>query len=214
MKLTVNKREVQNMLPEDATLGEALSMAQAEQVGDDEVVAAIWVDGEPLTAERLSIWKDRSVDDFSEAAIEAPVRKTFAADGLRTIAEKLQESAVKREEIVDHITQGRGSEGIGALDEYLRVWMAVQQSLGSVGRLLEVDLDTLEYWPDQSDADSAKSVGEVIEQLAEQLREVKSALAAGDMILLGDIIDYEFGDITADWVQMLNQLAGQFDPQG
>ena len=213
MKLTVNSRELKDFLPDDATLGQALAMVQEQKLSENEVLAGIWVDGEPLTAERLSIWKDRSVEEFCEAAVEAPVRTTFAARGLLLIAERLEQSTAQREQIVDHITQGRANEGFTGLDEYLGIWAAVQQSLASVARLLELDFATLEYFPDESDPESTQPILELIEQLTEQLREVRSALTAGDMILLGDILDYEFPDLTANWTNMLNQLAHHIDPQ-
>ena len=211
MKLTLNKQELEGFLPEDATLGEALAMVQEQRITDDEVLAGIWVDGEPLTAERLSIWKDHSVHEFSEASIEAPGRKTFAMEGLHTLAEKLQQSTPQRDQIVDHITQGRPQDGLTELNDYLRIWTAIPQSLASVGRMLDLDLEAIEYHRDQSDPESVQTVGALIEQLSEQLREVKSALEAGDYILLGDILDYEFPDLTSDWTQMLNQLAQHFD---
>ena len=40
-----------------------------------------------------------------------------------------------------------------------------------------------------------------------------SALEAGDLVLLGDILDYEFSDLTDIWHDMLMQLANQFEPQ-
>lgn len=212
MKLTLNNCELEGFLDDEATLGEALTMVQQERLNDDQVVAAIWVDGEPLTAERLSIWKDRSVDDFSEATIEAPGRKTYAAQGLRTIAAKLHDSAAQREELTDHFSQGRANEGLAQFTDYLQVWSTVQQSLASVGRMLELDFDTLEFQCDAAAGQSTETVGEQIEKLSEQLSEVKSALGAHDMVLLSDILDYEFPDLTHAWTDMLNQLAQDIDP--
>ena len=53
---------------------------------------------------------------------------------------------------------------------------------------------------------------ERIAQLTEQLSQVKSALEAGDYILLGDILDYEFPDLTDVWHDMFIQLADLAEP--
>jgi hypothetical protein len=54
-------------------------------------------------------------------------------------------------------------------------------------------------------------VAEQITLLSEQLGQLKGALEAGDLVLLGDILDYEFGPITESWQEMLEQLADRFE---
>ncbi len=74
MRLLLNGRELSGVLPGDATLGVALLEVQKHHISEDEVIAAVAIDGQPLTAERLSDWKDRPVSEFSETHIEAPLR--------------------------------------------------------------------------------------------------------------------------------------------
>jgi len=132
MKLRLNDKEIEGVLEKDFTLANALQAIQEEYVGANEVIAGAWVDGEPLTAERLSKWKDRSIEDFDEAHIATEVRNVFASNGLRIIAEKLSESEGEREQIAEHICQGRGQEAITILQSYLQLWNTAQQTLGSV----------------------------------------------------------------------------------
>ena len=100
------------------------------------------------------------------------------------------------------------------LPGYLQTWDAVQQNLSSAARLMDVEIDSLVVF-DNSNPSSPqeRSVSEHIGLLAEQLGQVKSALEAGDLVLLGDILDYEFSDLTDTWHNMLLQLAAQFNPR-
>lgn len=215
MKLLLNGRELEGFLPEGATLGSALMTLQNERIGENEVIAAVWVDGEPLTAERLAEWKDRPAEDFGETQVEAPTRNALASHGLRLMKEGLAESESARSEIVEHLCQGRSSEAMEQLSGYLQIWNAAQQTMGSVCRLLNIEPESLEIYGPQNSEDPGhiQCVTERISQLSEQLQQLKSALEVGDMVMLGDILDYEFGPVTADWQNMLEQLADRFETQ-
>lgn len=214
MKLLVNGEDVNNALPENATLADALQAIEDNNVADSDVITSVLIDGEPLTAERLSIWKGRSVDEFSEADVEIKPRSSFAAEALQLIADRLLESSSQRDQIVELLGRGRSGEAVQMLPGYLQTWDAVQQNLASATRLMNIEIESLVVF-DNSDPSSPqeRSVSEQIGLLAEQLGQVKSAIEAGDLVLLGDIIDYEFSTLTDTWHNMLLQLAAQFNPQ-
>ena len=79
--------------------------------------------------------------------------------------------------------------------------------------MMEIELESLEVF-DQENNGGPKAVPviERVGQLTEQLEQIRGALEAGDLVLLGDILDYEFGDLTRQWEDMLKQLAAQFSP--
>ena len=215
MKLLVNGEDVNNSLPENATLADALQAIEDNNVAESEVITSVLVDGEPLTAERLSIWKGRSVDEFGEANVEIKSRSSFAAEALQLIADRLLESSSQRDQIVELLSRGRSGEAVQMLPGYLQTWDAVQQNLAGAARLMNIEIESLEIF-DNSNPSSPQSqpVSEQITLLAEQLGQVKSAIEAGDLVLLGDIIDYEFSTLTDTWHNLLLQLAAQFNPQG
>ena len=98
------------------------------------------------------------------------------------------------------------------LPGYLQIWDAAQQTLGSVSRMMEIDLPDMEL-PDPAQHEATICAMEKIDLLTEQLTQIKSALEAQDLVLLGDILEYEFGPLTDDWQNMLNSLAEKFDEQ-
>jgi len=212
MKLLLNGREVDGIINKESTLGTALKIVQDRQIGDDAVISAVWVDGEPLTADTLSRWKDRPVADFQEARVDAPSKSALAATSLRTLSEGLSESGADREEIVEHIHQGRSTEAMKQLPGYLGIWEGVQQSLSSVGRLLDSDLNSLELFAGQNKPDQWQptSMVDLIHDLSSKLAEIKQALEASDLVLLGDVLDYDFADLTETWRQTLKELAERF----
>ncbi len=212
MKLLLNGHQLEGLINNGTTLGAALRVVQEEQVGDDSVISAIWVDGEPLTADTLNRWKDRPVGDFQETRVDAPSKTAWAASGLRTLAEGLAASHADREDIVTHIHQGRSTEAMQHLPAYLRVWDGLQQSLSSVGRLLDMDLSGLELFAQQQGLDHWQPtfVVDHIHDLSAKLAEIKQALEASDLILLADVLAYEFADLTENWQGLLDELAERF----
>ena len=212
MKLLLNDQEVTDTVPGNATLGAALTTVQELHISADEVISTILVDDEPLTADLLAEWKNRPVEEFGRVQIEAPKRNLLASQGLRLLSQGLSESNEQREEIVDHICQGRHTQAMELLTGYLNLWDSIQQSLGSAARLIEVDLDSLEIY-EPTGNDEVQRVADRIHQLSEQLKQLQDALEAQDLVLLGDILEYEFGPLTEAWQQMLEQLADRFEDQ-
>lgn len=213
MKFLLNGRELEEEIGDNTPLGTALSDIQSQNIADNEVIAAIWVDGEQLTAELLSQWKDRPVRDFLETRIDAPKKNKLAADSLRILAEGLADSNSERETIVDSLGKGRSDEALKGLPDYLQIWQALQQSISSLARLLKIDLDCLEIYSTSDPDDPEKSflLADHIKTLSEKLVDMKQALESEDFVFLSDIINYEFESLTKTWQSLLEELADRFE---
>lgn len=211
MRILLNDRELPGLAVDGATLGKALTTLEANHIGCDEVIASILIDGEPLTAERLSDWTDRPVDDFGEAKVESDTRNGLASKALRVVAAGLAQSQADRDQIVEHICQGRTDQAMKKLTGYLDVWSGVHKNLACACRLMGMEEDAL-VLPAQAAAESSGSdIQSRLAQLTEHLGQIKSALQNGDLVLLGDILDYEFGEMTDQWVSLLEQVADSFE---
>ena len=208
IKMLLNNQEIETEFNDDSTIGTALCSVQ-DYIAEDQVISAVYLDGEPLTAELLQEWKNRPVDDFCEARIEAPKRNNLAAQGLRLLAQGLANSGAEREQIGDLLAQGKPAQAMDMLGQYLGLWNNIQQTLASAARLMETDLDNLEITFGENGP--AKTVREHIDDLTAQLLEIKNSLEAQDLVLLGDVLEYEFGPLTENWQGMLEQLADTFE---
>lgn len=208
MKLLLNGQEINDLRSDQPTLGGTLYAVQAQKITDDLVIAEVWVDGQCLTAELLAEWKHRPVEEFCETSVKVVSRKQLAISGLRSIREGLGESSHLRETIVKHLCQGRSDNAMKYLAEYLDMWNNAQQSVASACRLLDIQLDktTPDKYPEE-----IQEVYQQINLLTEQLQQVKNALEIGDLVLLGDILSYEFGEITNNWEKMLVNLSDRIN---
>lgn len=216
MKLLLNGNEINDIATDQDSLGEILKNIQDSQVAHDAVISGIWIDGEPLTADLLSQWKDRPASDFAETRIDAPHRNALAAQGMRTLSCGLAESKDERHQIVEHLHQGRSTEAMKILPGYLELWHNIHQSLASACRLLNVEMDSLEIFSPTTaqtatDPHNCDRLTDRSAHLIQILGQLKQALESADLVLLADIIDYEFADLTSDWQTLLDELANRFD---
>ncbi len=214
MEFKVNGERVDFSAGDDESLGVVLNKMEAVFVEPGYVVKAINIDGEQLTAERLSIWKEFSLKQFNEIEMIVKLRSELAADGLKGAIKQLAESDKLRCEVVDLAGSGKMQEAVLKLQDYLHVWDNTQRILGSACRTMQVDMNELEVFDNGAGSGELQriSVTELINKLSSQLSQVQQALEAGDMVMLGDIVDYEFGDLADAWGKMLKQLAEQFAP--
>lgn len=203
MKMLLNGRELDGFLDQELTLGGALRRVQEQAIPPQQVIASVWVDGAALSAEHLAQWKDRPIREFAETHVQAADRKALAINGLQLLAEGLEQSASLRAEISEQLWQGKTAQAMDKLGGYLQIWNGTQASLGSVARLLEVEPGEIKL----DDAEPARTSSALIDKLTSQLQELHSALSAGDFVLLGDILAYEFGPLTEDWTGMLREIS-------
>ncbi len=215
MKLMINSQEIEATPPEGSSFSAALQFVQDNFIPEGDVITKILVDGEVLIPQRLNDWRDLPMSDFEEMNVFTEPCKSFSAKGLRIIADELLKSEDQRKELIEKIGQGNSQEAMTMLTDYLNVWNTVQMTLGSACRLMGLEMESLDiYDPHQGASLQSRPLTDYFEQISEQLEEIKSSLEAGDFVLMSDILDYEFSDITTTWHAMLLQLADQFDPQG
>ena len=210
MEVYINSEPIEISIEPDDTLSDVLNMVQTNYIDQGDIVTGLVVDGEVVHPDVLAEIKVKPTSEFDELILSVRAANKFAAEGLITISQHLENSIGLRKEVVDLLQQGNSQEAMLKLNEYVTFWAGLQNTLASACRLVSVDINTLEVFGEDSEG---QAVIGFINSLSEQLGEVKSALEAGDLVLLGDILEYEFGDLTEDWRVILQKLALQFDPE-
>ena len=209
MNIYVNSEPVEMEHDTDETLASVLSLVQENFFEPGHIVTGIVVDGEVLLPEKLAEIKELPVSEFTEVNMVVRPANKFAAEGLITVSSHLEQSIALRSEVVEFLQQGKMQPAMEKLNEYAQFWAGLQSTLASACRIVGVDIETLEVFDDKG---NSEPIMDSIQNLSDQLGEVKAALEAGDLVLLGDILEYEFGDLTENWCALLVKLAAQFDP--
>ncbi len=211
MEVYINSEPIEVGIDPEDTLAEVLGMIQSNFIEQGDIVTGILIDGRVVDPDILAEIKVKPSNEFEEVNLSVRPANKFAAEGLMTISVHLDNSIGLRKEVVDLLQQGSSQEAMVKLNEYVTFWAGLQSTLGSACRLVGVDISAMEVY--DADGNDGQMVMDFVNSLSEQLVELKSALEAGDLVLLGDILEYEFGDLTDSWRDILQKLALQFDPE-
>ncbi len=211
MDIYINSESIELNYDSENTLADVLSLVQDNFFETGNIVTGIIVDGEVVQPERLAELKQAAADSFGEVNLVVRPANRFAAEGLLTVCDHLEFSIALRTDVVDALQQGKAQYAMEKLGEYVQFWAGLQSTLGSACRLVGVNIEELEVFGE--DGSEPILIVEHIKELSEQLSEVKNALESGDLVLLGDILGYEFADLTDSWRDILQKMALQFDPE-
>lgn len=94
--------------------------------------------------------------------------------------------------------EGKTVEAAETLGECLRVWQQIHEAVGKSIEMLQLD-------PEQATVNE-QPLFELISKPKEILLQVKEALQDRDHVLLADLLQYEFPEVTSRWHAVVAKL--------
>ena len=167
-------------------------------VGREKVVVDLRCDGQPISGEDLDRVLDSQIDLYQCIEMQTRSVTSMVKVTLAQAIEAFEEAMAAREQIADCLNEGRTPEAMKKLKELFGIWKQVQQALPICAEALGVCLDDLS-------ADGV-SLPEALDAIRDQLAALKSAIEAGDYVLVGDIIRYELEEPLAQWLELMREL--------
>lgn len=166
------------------------------------LIVGVTVDGQPLVEDELAERLPCPLRGDEQIVVESASPAEVAGSALQVIAENLRSSAGALPALADRMS---GTEPpVDALCGYLDVWRNCQEAIANVSQLLGRDV--------LGEAVDGRTVGEHLVGLVEKLRELRDAFEARDTVLLADVLRYEWPELSEQWSQMLDTLAGRVRP--
>ena len=199
MEILVDDERYARLGPPDQTIGElANEVTQASKAAGQRIVVSICCDGEPVASEQLEATLEAPSGRFQRVELQtqsvaALVRATLDQAILLT-----EDSDATRQQAADLLAEGRHDQAMQELQKFCDVWKQVQRTLLVSAQALGLSLDTIR-------ADDL-GLAEVLDLVKTQLAGLKDAMEKGDLVLVGDILRYEFDEPLAHWVAILKQL--------
>ncbi len=203
MQIKINETEIKCDTDEKNLL-DILNQLQQEYISDNEVLIAIELDGQDLDSDSLSRCKYQPANDFKSIHIHCQSRQSYASYGLNVMADRILASDYQRQQAAELLQQGNTTAAMEKMIEYLAIWSTMQETLASACRLMNVDFAQLEI------AGIEGCLADHTAELMDKLSEIKTALQSGDLVLLGDVMEYEFPEIAKQWQNILETLAKYF----
>lgn len=199
MQVFLNDDRVTTIDFNEQSISDALNLLQQECCPAGRVIVSIRCDGVPVAPQELAAKLKQPVSDFDRLEAYTGTISELVTDALDQAGSVLEESNKNRQRISELVNQGRTEEGIALLGECLQSWQGVHSAIGQSIALLGID-------PDATFIDD-KPLSTAFDRPRDLLVQVKEAVVAHDYVMLADILEYEFQEVTELWRAALDRLA-------
>jgi hypothetical protein len=154
------------------------------------LVVRLLIDGDSPDLANIDAIRNTPLENRTVFIETADPRQT-AMDSLNQAEAQLNQADQLKSETADLLRTNQWTPALTKFARCLQCWLETQQVVSGVARLLKIDLETLQAGDQPLAAQLA--------QFAGQLRQIQSALQAGDLVGLTDLLVYETADTSAQW---------------
>lgn len=178
-------------------LAAVLTAAREKAAESGRVIVEVSIDGERLVDSDLDAGQDRAIDD-SDVRLATADPAHLAVDTLTQVRSLLDELRQVQSEAADLFQQDKPAEAIQKVAAAMGIWQQTQQAVLHSAILTQLSLDekTIDGQP----------VNDTINLLADQLRELRDALAGGDTVTVADALSYEWPGTIDRWQALVDQM--------
>jgi len=198
MEVTLNGTRIDDVAAEGETLRQALLAVQSRHCDPSHLVVAVACDGEIVSQERMEAALTGPASSFERIDITTSTPEALVFEAMNQASVSLAATESTIQNVADLFTQGQTNDAIQSLGQCLRVWQQVHAAVAQSIQMLGVD-------PGVTTIRDA-SLTDAIAMPKDVLRQVKSALEAQDHVLLADILQYEFSEVTEQWHDIIARL--------
>lgn len=185
------------------TLADALDLAQTRMNGTGRIIVKVEVDGQELSGQEISNGATYSIVDRSVKLATAD-QKQLSLTLLGKMHALIEFLGQQHQQVAVSIEKGQQAVAFKQLTEVLNAWQQVHMAYTGLINMLKLDLATMMI--------GERSGQDVMQQFSQQLREIAEALQKKDMVLLGDILQYEMDNAIQNWNELLAATLGAVDP--
>ncbi len=169
------------------------------------LVMSVRCDGNLVTSDRLNTVLDTAVNRYQRLELQTgPVRPMVSA-ALAQAAQLLDQAGESRGQIADLLAAGDVEKGMAALGALLGQWKQAQAAIPVCAEAMRVDLDSLQV--------DGTNLNDIVATMKAKLEELRSSLESGDMVLVGDLLRYDFESPLTQCGQLVRELQTRAVPE-
>ena len=204
MKFFLDDQAITEREHDEGTLEQSLRVLQSRLEKAKRILVSFRCDGEDMIGPAMTEALKLPASTFDRIDVYSGTRTELVLETMTHASASLEEAEVSIQEIARLLTEGRSPEAIPRLGECLSVWQQVHEAVWKSLTLLELDPARIKIGDETVDA--------TLTRPKDVLLQIKNALLAQDHVLLADILQYEFTDVTEMWhslIARLNQEAAE-----
>ncbi len=183
---------------ETTTIEEAVRHVQVSHCQTDHLIISVRCDGKEIPAEVMPDVFARPADSIERIDVVTGTRAALVMDAMDQAAGSLAETETVCGEVTSLLTQGKTSDATTTLGECFRIWQQIHDALAKSIQMLELDVEAV--------AINGEPLLAVLGKPKDALMQIRDALKTRDYVLLADVLQYEFSEVTALWHAIISKL--------
>ena len=168
------------------TVGHVLTHLQR----DNRLVISLLIDGEKPDLGRLGQIRAAPLNGHT-LFIETAEPQAIALEVLGEVDAQLEDGDRLKDEAVDLLQQNNPAAAMERLSGCFTIWNAARESIQKTTQLLRINVEQIEV--------AGRSLGDLLMDFTDQLKQIKSSLEGRDFVSLADILQYEMTQTTTHW---------------
>ncbi len=198
MEVFVNDTQVDEAFNSDGTIEDALHHVQSSLCAPDCVVIGLRCDGQDVTSDAMETTLQKPASSIERLDVFTGTRERLVTDAMDQASACLADTVEICQRVAQLFTEGKTVEAARKLGECLTVWQQIHDAVAKSIEMLRIDPEQITI--------SDEPIIDLIRRPKETLLQVRDALQSQDYVLLADILQYEFGDVTDQWHQIVARL--------
>jgi hypothetical protein len=186
-------------LGDDASIGQLLEWVRRKLHGTDRLILGLRCNEEVVENEEIAGLLSAPVSDFDRLDVVSGDPRALVKEAVDQARDALDDSLAIVKQAAACLDAGDVMAAMNRLSECFELWGQTHEAVMNGGKLLNLDFQSLEI--------GGLPFVETLTPLANQLRELKSAIEQRDHVLLRDILRYELDDALASWRRTLDGFA-------
>jgi hypothetical protein len=196
--LFVDDRPVTNAPTKWSTIEDALRFAQSSACEPGRLVVRLKCDGSDVPEESLATTLRREAAACARLEIFTSTRRELIQDTMHQASVSLQDTEVACQRIAAMLTEGDTEEGMKNFRDCLSVWQQVHRAVSQAIQLLGMDAERVTL--------AEEPLAAILARPRDVLTQVRDALRVHDHVLLADLLQYEFSDVTNQWFALIARI--------
>lgn len=204
VQVYVNEKPFECAVAAGETVGDLVARVRESASSPGRLLLGICADGADITGADYAEALVRPADSVARLDFKTGQARDLVADALPFCEEMLDRAEETRQSVIEQLTQGKSAEGLAALGQCCAAWRQVHESIVNALHFLELDAQRLSV--------GGRPLPESVADMKPPLNQIREALEARDLVLISDVLQYEFEPVIQNWRDTITALHAEAGP--
>ena len=187
--------------PAPVTIDQLIAQIKPELSDNDRMIVTIVCDHKEIPEHEIDEVLSREIAAYRRLDFTTATVPELATGAMQTAMTILSATRTKQTEAIELLSKDRNEEAINVLSECITGWVQTHDTVVKTVSLVGLNIDDLTH--------DGKNVVAILNEVAHHLTQLKECLAAGDYVLLNDLLQYEIVPWFDQWEGMVGAIANE-----